>query len=68
MMYLANHNLDVEIAIGGTSILVPNTAQLNQTNAVTGEGSVGLMSTQCAGGCFSIFCLRSALRHLLEYC
>jgi hypothetical protein len=29
--------------------LVPNTAQLNQTNAVTGEGSLGLMAAQCAG-------------------
>jgi hypothetical protein len=49
MMYLANHNLNAKIAIGGISILVPNTAQLNQTNAVTGEGSLGLMATQCAG-------------------
>jgi hypothetical protein len=49
MMYLANHNLNTEIAIGGISLLVPNTAQINQTNAVTGEGSVGLMSRQCAG-------------------
>jgi hypothetical protein len=49
MMYLANHNLNTEIAIGGISLLVPNTAQINQTNAVTGEGSLGLMSKQCAG-------------------
>jgi hypothetical protein len=49
MMYLANHNLNTEIAIGGVSLLVPNTAQLNQTNAVIGEGSVGLMARQCAG-------------------
>ena len=49
MMYLANHNLNTEIAIAGTSILVPNTAQINQTNAVTGEGSLGLMVNDCAG-------------------
>jgi hypothetical protein len=49
MMYLANHNLNAEIAIGGMSLLVPNTAQINQTNAVTGEGSLGLMANQCAG-------------------
>ncbi|KAH5002089.1 hypothetical protein HBI46_088650 [Parastagonospora nodorum] len=48
MMYLANHNLNAEIAIGGTSILVPNTAQINQTNAVSGEGSLGLMVNDCA--------------------
>jgi hypothetical protein len=48
-MYLANHNLNTEIAIAGTSILVPNTAQINQTNAVTGEGSLGLMVNDCAG-------------------
>jgi hypothetical protein len=49
MMYVANHNLNAEIAVGGTSLLVPNIAQINQTNAATGEGSVGLMATECAG-------------------
>jgi hypothetical protein len=49
MMYVANHNLNAEIAIGGTSLLVPNLAQLNQTNAVEGQGSLGLMATECAG-------------------
>jgi hypothetical protein len=49
MMYVANHNLNAEIAIGGTSLLVPNLAQLNQTNAVEGQGSLGLMSMECAG-------------------
>ncbi|KAH7084954.1 PLC-like phosphodiesterase [Paraphoma chrysanthemicola] len=48
MMYIANHNLNAEIAIGGTSILVPNTAYINQTNGVNGTGSLGLMSTECA--------------------
>lgn len=47
MMYMANHNLNAEIAFGGFSLLVPNVAQINQTNAVTGDGSLGLMSQQC---------------------
>jgi hypothetical protein len=51
MMYVANHNLNAEIAIGGTSLLVPNLAQLNQMNAVEGQGSLGLMATECAGKC-----------------
>lgn len=49
MMYVANHNLNAEIAIGGTSLLVPNLAQINQTNAVSGRGSLGLMAMECAG-------------------
>jgi hypothetical protein len=49
MMYVANHNLNLEIAIGPTSLLVPNLALINQTNAVSGEGSLGQMSTNCAG-------------------
>lgn len=54
MMYLANHNLNAEIAIAGTSLLVPNTAQINQTNAVSGEGSLGLMARECTGTSMSI--------------
>jgi hypothetical protein len=49
MMYIANHNLNAEIAIGGISILVPNTVQIDRTNAVSGTGSLGTMSMQCAG-------------------
>jgi hypothetical protein len=48
MMYIANHNLNTEIAFGGASILVPNTALINQTNAVMGNGSLGMMANQCA--------------------
>lgn len=32
-MYMANHNLNVEIAFAGVSLLVPNTVLLNETNA-----------------------------------
>ena len=46
-MYMANHNLNTEIAIAGTSFLVPTTALLNQTNALNGTGSLGLMANHC---------------------
>jgi hypothetical protein len=45
---MANHNLNIEITLAGTS-LVPNTALLNVTNNVTGFGSLGLMANDCAG-------------------
>lgn len=49
MMYMANHNLNAEIAFAGFSLLVPNVAWINQTNAISGDGSLGLMSNQCTG-------------------
>lgn len=49
MLYVANHNLNVEIKFAGNSILVPNTVLLNETNNVTGFGSLGLMANHCAG-------------------
>ena len=48
-MYLANHNLNTEISFGGTSLLVPTTALINETNAVEGYGSLGLMASDCTG-------------------
>lgn len=48
-MYLANHNLNTEISLAGTSLLVPTTALINQTNAFNGTGSLGLMANNCAG-------------------
>ncbi|KAF2692208.1 PLC-like phosphodiesterase [Lentithecium fluviatile CBS 122367] len=47
IMYMANHNLNAEIAIGGLSLLVPNTVFLNRTNGVEGTGSLGNMTVQC---------------------
>ena len=47
MMYMANHNLNVEVSIAGSSILIPNTVALNVTNGVNGSGSLGAM----VGGC-----------------
>ncbi|EGE06742.1 hypothetical protein TEQG_05737 [Trichophyton equinum CBS 127.97] len=46
-MYMANHNLNLEISIAGATILVPNTVLLNETNAVSGFGSMGAMAGNC---------------------
>lgn len=46
-MYMANHNLNVDLTIGGSSILIPAFTLLNETNAVTGYGSAGVMSLNC---------------------
>lgn len=46
-MYMANHNLNLEITLLGTSLLVPNTVFLNETNAVSGFGSLGRMAKNC---------------------
>lgn len=48
-LYLANHNLNTEISLAGTSLLVPSTPLINETNAVNGTGSLGLMGNSCAG-------------------
>ncbi|RLL97266.1 hypothetical protein CFD26_103328 [Aspergillus turcosus] len=47
-LYMANHNLNVEINIASIDLLIPNTAQLNQTNAVSGPGSLGRMAENCS--------------------
>lgn len=41
-----NHFLDMEIPF--VDILIPDWEALNQTNAVTGPGSLGLQAVQCA--------------------
>ncbi|CUS07856.1 unnamed protein product [Tuber aestivum] len=46
-LYMANHNLNTEFLIGGKKILVPNTVDLDQTNGVSGFGSLGLMANNC---------------------
>lgn len=65
-MYMANHNLNTEISFGGTSILVPTTALLNETNAVNGTGSLGLMANDCTGKPLVSF-LITAVRMLRLY-
>ncbi|KAL4888454.1 PLC-like phosphodiesterase [Aspergillus ambiguus] len=47
-MYMANHNLNVNLDLMGISLLIPNTALLNQTNAVSGYGSLGWMAGNCS--------------------
>ncbi|KAF2013829.1 PLC-like phosphodiesterase [Aaosphaeria arxii CBS 175.79] len=47
MLYMANHNLNVEVSIGSLSLLIPNTVQLNVTNGLNGTGSLGLQSNRC---------------------
>ena len=46
-LYMANHNLNINFSILGTSALIPNTVQINQTNGVEGFGSLGLMANTC---------------------
>ena len=46
-MYLANHNLNTEVTLLGSSVLTPTTTLINDTNAVSGFGSLGLMTNTC---------------------
>lgn len=46
-LYLANHNLNVDITLLGLSLLIPNTADLVDVNAVSGNSSLGLMANTC---------------------
>lgn len=54
ILYMANHNLNVDVEFEGLEILIPNTAVLNSTNAVSGFRSLGLMADNCTGK--TIFC------------
>ncbi|KAI5276976.1 PLC-like phosphodiesterase [Aureobasidium subglaciale] len=48
LMYLANHNLNTNVALFGQSILIPNSAELNVTNAAAIEyGSLGAANQNC---------------------
>lgn len=47
-MYMANHNLNTQIAFGGVSLLVPSTPLINETNGLNGSGSLGSMVDDCA--------------------
>jgi hypothetical protein len=49
-MYMANHNLNVDIAFAGISILVPNTLILDETNAAADVyGSLKRSTLDCTG-------------------
>lgn len=47
-MYMANHNLNLQFNFGSLNLLIPNTAELNVTNAVSGDGSLGQMAHTCS--------------------
>jgi hypothetical protein len=60
-MYMMNHNLNIDIQLSGTSILIPAYSLLDQVNAVSGNGSLGLNVQNCEKmwggrrtGCLSI--------------
>ncbi|KAF2101078.1 PLC-like phosphodiesterase, partial [Rhizodiscina lignyota] len=46
-LYMANHNLNVAIDLSGAELLIPNTANLTQTNTAFGPISLGNMSARC---------------------
>ncbi|BGP39161.1 hypothetical protein JCM10449v2_003099 [Rhodotorula kratochvilovae] len=46
-MYLMNHFLDVNTTILGQTFAVPAEAELEQTNAVSGTGSLGAQASEC---------------------
>ncbi|KAL8972617.1 MAG: hypothetical protein Q9183_000451 [Haloplaca sp. 2 TL-2023] len=50
-LYLANHNLNTQITLAGFSLLVATVSLLNETNSVSGYGSLGLMADECSGAC-----------------
>jgi hypothetical protein len=58
-LYMANHNLNLELNFGGLSMLIPNLADMSETNAVSGFGSLGWMAENCTSKfSFSfLFCL-----------
>ncbi|EXJ96277.1 hypothetical protein A1O1_01403 [Capronia coronata CBS 617.96] len=46
-MYMANHNLNLEVSFAGFDLLVPFYPLLNETNAVSGYGSAGVAVSNC---------------------
>ncbi|KAI2625777.1 PLC-like phosphodiesterase [Hypoxylon sp. NC1633] len=46
-LYMINHNLNIELSILGTDMLVPARTELNVTNNITGTGSLGLSANNC---------------------
>lgn len=46
-MYMVNHNLNIEVTLVGESILIPAYTLLNEINADSGNGSLGLNSEDC---------------------
>ncbi|KAF2840855.1 PLC-like phosphodiesterase [Patellaria atrata CBS 101060] len=46
-LYIANHNLNVNIDLGIVNLLLPNTAQLTEVNGLNGSESLGQMAEEC---------------------
>ncbi|KAF2036727.1 PLC-like phosphodiesterase [Setomelanomma holmii] len=46
-MYMMNHNLNIQVTLLGQSILIPAYTLLDQVNAVSGNGSLGLNVKRC---------------------
>ncbi|KAJ5714195.1 uncharacterized protein N7483_011376 [Penicillium malachiteum] len=46
-MYMANHNLNIELSFGSIDLLIPNTAVISETNAYNATGSLGTMAREC---------------------
>ncbi len=46
-LYLMNHNLNAEVSVLGQTVLVPAVSQLNVTNGVEGNGSLGMAAEGC---------------------
>ncbi len=46
-MFMANHNLNLEVAVAGVSLDVPFFTILNETNGVSGYGSAGRTVANC---------------------
>lgn len=46
-MYMMNHNLNIQVSLLGQDILIPAYTLLDQVNAVSGNGSVGLNVQNC---------------------
>jgi hypothetical protein len=47
-MYILDHNLNIEVGLGGMDILIPAYSLLDQVNAVSGNTSLGLNVENCA--------------------
>lgn len=65
-LFMANHNLNMELQVLGDQVLLPDRVNLSRTNAVSGFGSLGLAAEQCVGTLCCDFCL--VLHNFLLVC
>lgn len=57
MMYMANHNLNVEISVAGYDLLIPNVAEMRRSNGVEGLDSLGEMVLECTSKYSRFLCI-----------